>query len=52
MEHKKTIEECVEDIDKAVAQLKYWINYDPAMEREQDLIDLQKAELRDGNFKN
>jgi hypothetical protein len=49
---RKTIEECVEDIDKAVKTLKYWLEYDPAMEREKDLIDLQKAENRDGNFKN
>lgn len=48
---RKTIEECVADIDEAVKTLKYWLDYDPAMEREKDLIALQKAEKRDGNFK-
>lgn len=48
---RKTIEECVEDIDKAVKTLQYWLNYDPTMEREKDLIDLQRAEKKDGNFK-
>lgn len=48
---RKTIEECVADIDKAVQTLKYWLDYDPAMEREKDLIDLQRAEKKDGNFK-
>jgi hypothetical protein len=49
---RKTIEECVEAIDKELKTLKYWLNYDPAMEREKDLIDLQRAEKKDGNFKN
>lgn len=49
---KKTIEQCVADIDEAVKTLKFWLAYNPAMEVEQNLIDLQEAEQRDGNFKN